>query len=157
MFWFKVLRLGSCSRWMYIPTRSDYKAEFHHGASREQEGSPFPFSSGRANRNPNHEFVWQSLHFPGTAQYAIVIWLEGRFWCGVDITWKKKSTLNIHWQDWCWRWSSNTLATESEEPTHWKRPWCWESLKAGEGDDRGWDGWMVSLTQWTWVWANCRR
>ena len=37
----------------------------------------------------------------------------------------------------------------------WKRPWCWERLKArGEGDDRGWDGWMVSLTQWTWVWAN---
>ena len=36
-----------------------------------------------------------------------------------------------------------------------KRPWCWERLKAGgEGDDRGWDGWMSSLTQWTWVWAN---
>ena len=42
--------------------------------------------------------------------------------------------------------------------THWKRPWCWERLKAGgEGDDRGWDVWMASLTQWTWVWANCRR
>ena len=36
--------------------------------------------------------------------------------------------------------------------THWKRPWCWESLKAGEGDDRGWDGWMASPTQWTRVW-----
>ena len=37
----------------------------------------------------------------------------------------------------------------------WKRPWCWERLKAGgEGDDRGWDGWMASLTQWTWVWAS---
>ena len=36
-----------------------------------------------------------------------------------------------------------------------KRPWCWERLKAGgEGDDRGWDGWMASLTQWTWVWVN---
>ena len=35
-----------------------------------------------------------------------------------------------------------------------KRPWCWERLKAGgEGDDRGWDGWMASLTQWTWVWV----
>ena len=34
-------------------------------------------------------------------------------------------------------------------------PWCWERLRAGgEGDDRGWDGWMASLTQWTWVWAN---
>ena len=39
--------------------------------------------------------------------------------------------------------------------THLKRPWCWERLKAGgEGYDRGWDGWMTSLTQWTWVWAN---
>ena len=39
--------------------------------------------------------------------------------------------------------------------THWKRPWCWERLKVGgEGDDRGWDGWMVSPTWWTWVWVN---
>ena len=38
---------------------------------------------------------------------------------------------------------------------HWKRLWCWEGLGAGgEGDDRGWDGWMASLTQWTWVWVN---
>ena len=41
------------------------------------------------------------------------------------------------------------------ELTHWKRPWCWERLKAGgERDDRGWDRWMASLTQWTWVWVN---
>ena len=39
--------------------------------------------------------------------------------------------------------------------THWKRPWCWERLKAGgEGDDRGWDGWMASPTQRTWVWVS---
>ena len=44
-----------------------------------------------------------------------------------------------------------------EELTHLKRPWCWERLMAGgEGDDRGWDGWMASLTQWTWVWASSR-
>ena len=36
---------------------------------------------------------------------------------------------------------------------HQKRPWCWERLKAREGDDRGWDGWMASPTQWTWVWV----
>ena len=41
-----------------------------------------------------------------------------------------------------------------DELTHWKRPWCWERLKAGgEGDDRGWDDWMAS-TQWKWVWVN---
>ena len=61
----------------------------------------------------------------------------------------------IHWKDWCWSWNSNPLATWCEELTHWKRPWCWERLKAGgEGDDRGWDGWMASLTHWTWVWAS---
>ena len=38
---------------------------------------------------------------------------------------------------------------------HYKRPWCWERLKAvEEGDNRGWDCWIESLTQWTWVWAN---
>ena len=54
-----------------------------------------------------------------------------------------------------WGWNSNTLATWCEELTHWKRLWSWEGLWAGgEGDDRGWDGWMASLTRWTWVWAN---
>ena len=58
-------------------------------------------------------------------------------------------------EDWCWSWNSNTLATWCEELTHLKRPWCWERLKAGgEGNDIGWEGWVASLTQWTWVWVN---
>ena len=65
----------------------------------------------------------------------------------------KEISPDIHWKDWCW--SSNNLATWCEELTHWKRPWTWERLKAGEeGDDRGWDCWMASPTQWTWVWEN---
>ena len=53
----------------------------------------------------------------------------------------RKSTLNIHWKGWCWSWSSNTLATWWEQSTHWKRPWCWERLRAkGEEGGRGWDG-----------------
>ena len=52
-------------------------------------------------------------------------------------------------------WSSNTLATWCKELTPWKRPWCWERLKAGgEGVNRRWDGWMASLTRWTWVCAS---
>ena len=43
-----------------------------------------------------------------------------------------------------------------EELTFWKRAWCCERLKAGEGDDRGWDGWMAPPTRWTWVWVNSR-
>ena len=47
--------------------------------------------------------------------------------------------------------ASSTLATSCEELTRWKRPWCWEGLGAGgEGDDRGWDGWMASPTRQTW-------
>ena len=71
---------------------------------------------------------------------------------------QSKSTLNIHWKDHGWSRSSNTLATWCEELTHLKWPWCWERLKVGvEGDNRGWDGWMASLTQWTWIWANSNR
>ena len=67
------------------------------------------------------------------------------------------SGLRTEFKDWCWSWSSNTLATWCEELTHLKRPWCWERLRAGgEGDDRGWDGWMPSPTGWTWVWASSR-
>ena len=55
----------------------------------------------------------------------------------------------------CWCWNFNTLATWCRELTPWKRPWCWERLKAGgEGDNRGWDGWMASPTLWTWVWVS---
>ena len=55
----------------------------------------------------------------------------------------KESILNIHWKNWCWSWRSNTLATWYEELTHWKRPWCWERLKAGgEGDNRRWHHWL---------------
>ena len=57
----------------------------------------------------------------------------------------------------CWSWNSNSLATRCKELIHLKRPWCWTRLKAGgEGNDRGWDGWMASLTRWIWVWASSR-
>ena len=85
------------------------------------------------------EDSWESLGLQGdqTSQY----------W--------RKLVLNINWKDWCWNWNSNTLATWCEELTHWKRPWCWERLKAGgEWVDREWDGWMASPTWWTWVWAS---
>ena len=65
----------------------------------------------------------------------------------------KEINADYSWKDW-W-WSSNTLATWCGELTHLKRPWCWERFRAGgEGGDRGWDSWIASPTQWTWVWAS---
>ena len=82
-------------------------------------------------------------------------------WCWrglLRVPWTaRRSILGVHWRDWCWSWNADTLATRCRELIHLKRPWFWERLKAGgEGDDRGWDGWMASLTQWTWVWVNSR-
>ena len=90
----------------------------------------------------NHFDIWQN-------QYNIVN-LKNKIK-------KRKSILHIHLKDWCWSWNSNSLTTWCEELAHWKRPWCYERLKAGgEGDDRGWDGWMASLTGLPWVWASSR-
>ena len=64
-----------------------------------------------------------------------------------DQTSQRKSTLNIHWNDLCWSWSFNTLATWWEEPTHWKRPWCWKDRRQkekGMTEDEmvGWHYWF---------------
>ena len=88
--------------------------------------------------------------------------------CGVEDSWEshglqgdptsafwRRSVLGVLWKEWCWSWNSSTLATWCKELTHWKRPCCWEGLEAGgKGDDRGWDGWMASLTWWMWVWVD---
>ena len=79
--------------------------------------------------------------------------LSSQFLCQFS----KLKQFNSHFKFTVGSWSSSTLATWCKELTHWKRPWCWGSLKAGgEGEDRGWDGWMAPSTQWTWVWASSR-
>ena len=95
-------------------------------------------------------------------------WVDAfKLWCCGEDSWEplgqqrdptspswRRSVLGVHWKDWCWSWNPNTLATWCEQLTHLKNPWCWERLRAGgEGDNRGWDGWMVSPIQWTWVWV----
>ena len=58
-------------------------------------------------------------------------------------------------QPWDFFGRNDAKATSCEELIHWKRLWWWEGLRAGrKGDDRGWDGWMASLTQRTWVWVD---
>ena len=65
-----------------------------------------------------------------------------------------RSTLNIHWKDWYWSWSSSILIIWYEQMSHWKSPWCWERLRAeGEEGIRGWDGCTVPPKQWIQTWA----
>ena len=114
--------------------------------------------------------LWPWVHSPHCNQsdFLNVNWKNWCFWTVVlentlESPLDCKETQPVHpkgdqswvWKDWYWSWNSNTLATWCKELTHLKRPWCWKRLRAGgEGDDRGWDGWMASLTQWTWVWVN---
>ena len=88
-----------------------------------------------------------------TVVWRRLLWVP---WNAKSYNWSilKEISPEYSLEDWCWSWSSNTLATWCEELTHWKRPCFWERLESeGEGDDRGWDDWMASPTQWTWVWA----
>ena len=108
-----------------------------------------PYRQGYGLPN-GHVWLWE-------LDVKKVVW--GRFdafklWC-----WRKllsvlgKSTLNIHCKDWCWSWNSSILVIWCKQLTHWKCPWCWERLRAeGKEHVRGWDGWMISLIQWTWTW-----
>ena len=100
-------------------------------------------------RSPDHPFTKDCL------KVLFLRHVNPLFWTiNCKLTW----FTNIHWKDWCWSWNSNTLATRYKELIHWKRLSCWERLRAGgEGGNRRWDGWMASLTQWTWVWANSGR
>ena len=108
-------------------------------------------------------YVWESNHrewwiLKNRCFWTVVLanTLKSPLDCKVKPVNPKGNQPCIYWKD--WYWSSNTLATWCEESTHWKRLWCWERLKAGrEGDDRGWDCWLASLTQWTWVWVDSRK
>ena len=127
----------------------------HYFTNKGPSGQGFGFSSG-------HVWMWELDY---KESWALKYWC---FWTVVLKTWEslglqgdpaspswRRSVLGVHWKDWCWSWNSNTLATWCKELTHLKRPWCWERLRAGrERDDRGWDGWMASPTQWTWVWVD---
>ena len=140
--------------WQHIKKQRHYFAD--NGPSSQSRG----FSS-------SHVQMWELDHKEGWAPKNWCFWivvlektLENPLDCKEikPVNLKGNQTLNIHWKDWYWSWSSNTLATWFEELTHWKRPWCWERLKAGgEGDDRGWDSCMALLIQCPWVWGNSGR
>ena len=86
---------------------------------------------------------------------VVLPYLSRPFWKlhPVAIT-KSYSAANSKHQNCRGTGSSNALATCWEEMTHWKRPWCWQRLKAGEEYYRGWDSWRESPTQWTLFWTS---
>ena len=105
--------------------------------------------------------LYMLTHVINSLWYAFELWCWRRL---LRVPWTarrsnqsilKEISPGISWKKWCWSWNSSTLASSWEEFTHWKRLWCWEGLGAGgEGDDRGWDGWMASPTRWTSVWVD---
>ena len=65
----------------------------------------------------------------------------------------RKSILGFLLKEWCWSWSSSGHLVRRVDSL--EKIWCWEGLGAGgEGDDRGWDGWIASPTRWMRVWVN---
>ena len=143
----------------YDQPRQHIKKQRHYFGKKGPSSQSYDFSSG-------HVWMWMLDYKESWSpmNWSFELWCWRRL---LRVPWAvrrsnqsilKESTLNIHWNDWCWNWSSNNLATWCEELTHWKRPWCWGKLKAGgEGDNRRWDGWVASPTWWTWVWSNSGR
>ena len=147
-----------CNTWKesYDQPRRHIEKQRHYFVNKGPSTQGYAFSSG-------HVWIWE-LNYKES-------WMP-KNWCFWTVVLEKtlespldcKEIQPVHPKgDQSWVFIGRTDA-EAEtpilwppdaEPTHLKRPWCWEGLGArGEGDDRGWDGWMASLTQWTWVWAS---
>ena len=126
---------------------SSCKSKRYHSVDKGPLSQSYGFSN-------SHVQMWELDYKEG---WALKNWYFQTGWKRLlRVPWTARSNQSIlkeinpeySLKDWCWSWSSNTWATWCEELTHWKRPWFWERLKVGEeGDDRGWDGWMASLTQ----------
>ena len=141
----------------YDQPRQHIKKQRHYFANKGLSSQGYSFSS-------DHVWMWELDYKESEHQRidAFELWCWRRL---LRVPWTprrsnqsilKKISLEYSLEDWCWSWNSNTLATWFEVLTYWKRLWCCERLKAGEEDDRRWDGWMASRTQWTWVRVNTR-
>ena len=139
----------------YDQPRQHIKKQRYYFANKGPSSQGYGFSS-------SHVWMWELDYKESWAPKNWCFWtvvlqktVESPLDCKEIQPVHPKSVLNIHWKDWCWSWNSNTLATWCKELSHLKKPWCWERLRAGGGgDDRGWDGWIASPTQWTWVWVD---
>ena len=126
--------------------RQCIKKQRHYFANKDPSSQNYGFSN-------SHVWMWELDNKKGWAQ---------KNWCFGTVVLEKtvESPLDCKEikpvnpkgnQPWIFIRRSDA---EAESLTHWKRPWCWARLKARrEGDERGWDGWMASLSHWILVWA----
>ena len=134
----------------YYKSTQRIKKQRHHFADKGLYSQGCGFSS-------SHVQMRELDHKEGQRIDAFKLWCWRRlFRFPWTLRRSNQSILKETNPDWCW--SSNTLVTWSKQSTHWKRSWCWERFKPkGEEGSRGWDGWIASPAQWTWIWANSRR
>ena len=138
-----------------LEPRQHIKKQRHYFAVKGPSSQSYDFSS-------SHVWMWELDHKKSWALKNWCFWtvvLEKTLESPLDC----KESQPVHPkgnQSWIFigRTDAETetpILWSPEELSHWKRPWCWKTLKAGgEGDDRGWDGWMASPMRWTWVWAS---
>ena len=156
-WWLKPWNQKTLTPWKksYDQPQQHTKKQRHYFANKGPSSQSCGFSS-------SHVWIWE-LDYKES-------WVP-KNWCFWTVVWRR--LLRVLWTARCSNHSIlNEISPEYSleglmlklklqyfghlmQRTDWKRPWCWERLKAGgEGDDRGLDGWMASPTQWTWVWAS---
>ena len=121
--------MHACSLEEKLKPRQHIKKQRHYFADKGPSSQNYGFSS-------SHVWMWE-LDYKES-------WVP-KNWCFWTVVLEKAL--------------ENPLDCKEIQPVNLKEKtfqWCWDRLKAGEGDNRGWDGWMASPTQWTWVWANSR-
>ena len=133
--------LAPCKK-SYDQCRQHFKKQRQYFANKGKSSQSYGFSS-------SHVWMWELEYKECWVPENLCFWT-------MVLEKTLESPLNskeIHpKRNQSWSWNSNTLATWCEELTHLKRTSCWKRLKVGEEKDtRGWDGWMVPLSQWTWV------
>ena len=167
IFWgSKITADGECSHEIktLAPWKKSYdKPRWHNKKQRHYFTNKGP-SSQRYGFSSSHEWMWELDYKESWVLKNWCFWtmvLENTLESPLDC----KEIQPVHPkgnQSWIFivrtdaeAETPNTLATWCEELIHLKRPCCWERLKVrGEGDDRAWDGWMASPTQWKWVWVS---
>ena len=145
--------LVGCSPWGRWESDTTERLPFHFSLSRIGEGNGNPLQCSCLENPRDGGAWWASIY--GVAQSR------------TRLKWLSSSSKLSPKGDQSWVLIGR-FDVEAETPILWppyvkcgligKDPWCWERLRTtGEEGNRGWGGWMASLTQWTWVWVNFRR